>query len=36
MHICGHVFTVPKYNLLAKHPTFTEFIDEYYYVETQI
>jgi hypothetical protein len=35
MHICGHVFIVLKYNLLAKHPTFTEFINEYYYVETQ-
>jgi hypothetical protein len=35
MHICCHVFTIPKYNLFAKHPTFTEFMDEYYYIGTQ-
>jgi hypothetical protein len=36
MHICGHVFMVPKYNLPTKHPTFTEFMDQYYYFRTQI
>jgi len=35
MHICYHVFTVPKHNLLAKHPTFTLFMDEYYYIRMQ-
>jgi hypothetical protein len=35
MHIFGHVFTILKYNLLTKHPTFIEFMDEYYYIRTQ-
>ncbi len=35
MHICGHVFMVSKYNLHAKHPTFTNLIDEYYSFKTQ-
>jgi hypothetical protein len=35
MHIFSHVFIVPKYNLPTKHPTFIEFMDEYYCNETQ-
>jgi hypothetical protein len=35
MHIFDHVFTIPKYNLPTKHPTFIEFMDEYYYIRTQ-
>ncbi len=35
MHICDHVFTVLKYNLHAKHPMFTELMNEYYYLGMQ-
>jgi hypothetical protein len=35
MHICGHVFMVLKYNLLAKHPMFTKLMEECYYLRTQ-
>jgi hypothetical protein len=35
MHICGHVFMVSKYNLHAKHPKFTNLMDEYYCFKMQ-